>query len=514
MTQTVAEFYAGRSVFVTGATGFLGKCLIEKLIRSCPDIGSIYVLVRAKRGVDPRQRVQDLVTGDLFQTLRDTKPGFESKVVPVCGDLLVDGLGMSEEDIATLRENVSVIIHVAATVNFNEHIKTSLQLNVIAVKQLLAMSRTFKDLKAFVHTSTAYSQCDREHIEERFYEPAMDVDALIQLVKSMPEETAAAATPGLLGKRPNTYTLTKSLAEAIVKREGQGLPVAVMRPSIVAGIRADPVPGWQDNLNGPAGMYVAASAGMLRVMQGNPNAVMDLVPVDHCTSLLIAIGWKLGTTYKVGDEPKVYHCTSGTLNPCTWGEQIDYSFRAYRSREPLVVPLIEPSFRFVQNPTLFKTMAFFVHTLPCVLGDTMLRATGQKPVLQRIFRKLNNAIDAFHFFISHQWRWDMDNTMQLRKDMAAADRTTFEFDMTIINWPSYIESFFVGARRFVPRQDPAVQARNRVIQRLIHFVFLTLCLLALAFASLSMYNVITGSEVTATGLVDMAVSRFALPASQ
>lgn len=46
----VASWYAGKNVFITGATGFMGKVLVEKLLRSCPDIKNIYLLIRAKRG--------------------------------------------------------------------------------------------------------------------------------------------------------------------------------------------------------------------------------------------------------------------------------------------------------------------------------------------------------------------------------------------------------------------------------------------------------------------------------
>lgn len=44
----VAEFYKNKTIFITGVTGFLGKCLVEKLLRSCPDLKHIYYMIRAK----------------------------------------------------------------------------------------------------------------------------------------------------------------------------------------------------------------------------------------------------------------------------------------------------------------------------------------------------------------------------------------------------------------------------------------------------------------------------------
>lgn len=57
----VADFFAGRSVLLTGATGFLGRLLLEHILRTCPDVGTVYVVVRPKRGVDVQERFLNAV---------------------------------------------------------------------------------------------------------------------------------------------------------------------------------------------------------------------------------------------------------------------------------------------------------------------------------------------------------------------------------------------------------------------------------------------------------------------
>ncbi|GFY49786.1 fatty acyl-CoA reductase [Trichonephila inaurata madagascariensis] len=58
----VAEFFKDRCVFITGVSGFVGKVLLEKLLRSCERVRTVYVLMRHKDGQDPRQRLDELFT--------------------------------------------------------------------------------------------------------------------------------------------------------------------------------------------------------------------------------------------------------------------------------------------------------------------------------------------------------------------------------------------------------------------------------------------------------------------
>lgn len=59
---TIANFLAGKNVFITGGSGFLGTVLIERLLSATPDIGNIYVLIRAKRGHTPENRIERLLS--------------------------------------------------------------------------------------------------------------------------------------------------------------------------------------------------------------------------------------------------------------------------------------------------------------------------------------------------------------------------------------------------------------------------------------------------------------------
>lgn len=55
----VRAFYAGKNFFITGGTGFVGLCLIEKILRSIPDVGKIYLLIRPKKGKEIVDRLDE-----------------------------------------------------------------------------------------------------------------------------------------------------------------------------------------------------------------------------------------------------------------------------------------------------------------------------------------------------------------------------------------------------------------------------------------------------------------------
>lgn len=58
---SIPEWYSGKSILITGATGFMGKVLVEKLLRDCPNVEQLYLLIRKKKGVEPVQRRDEYI---------------------------------------------------------------------------------------------------------------------------------------------------------------------------------------------------------------------------------------------------------------------------------------------------------------------------------------------------------------------------------------------------------------------------------------------------------------------
>jgi hypothetical protein len=97
-------------VLLTGATGYIGSLLLEKLLRST-DVGRVYVLVRPRRGAAPAERLARVLKGPLFHLIT---PEQAARVTAVAGDIMLPGLGISPEDEAELEANVDTVLHSAA----------------------------------------------------------------------------------------------------------------------------------------------------------------------------------------------------------------------------------------------------------------------------------------------------------------------------------------------------------------------------------------------------------------
>lgn len=285
----VVDFYNGRSVLITGATGFIGKMVIEKLIRTCIGLRTIFVLIKPKWNKQPEERLDELLTAPLFDTVRGD--GLLDRVVLIEGDVTKPDFGMSFENLSRVINEVSVVIHSAATVKFDEPLKQSVAINIGGVKNMIDLCHKLPQLAAVVHVSTAYANCNQQSVDEHIYPVEMDPERLIKMAKWLDQDTLQELRGRLLGPHPNTYTYTKALGEWLVFKCARDLPIVMCRPSIVIASWREPFRGWIDNINGPTGVLVGAGKGLFRSMLCDPERLADIVPVDVVANQIVSLGW-------------------------------------------------------------------------------------------------------------------------------------------------------------------------------------------------------------------------------
>ncbi|XP_053699104.1 putative fatty acyl-CoA reductase CG5065 [Sabethes cyaneus] len=458
----IRPFYDNKSIFVTGGTGFLGKVLIEKLLRSCDGIKHIYVLLRPKRGLSSEQRYREFVKHPVFDRIRSKTPFVLEKLIHVGGDIALPLLGLSEKDVQRLVENVNIVFHVAATVRFNEGLKEAAVLNTIGTQRVLDLCVKMFHLQSVVHVSTAYSNPSRNEVDEVVYPPTMDPDSFVQCINILPGDVVNALAGKLQGTHPNTYTLTKSIAEQLVCDYSSRLPICIVRPSIVTGALKEPFPGWIDNVYGITGIMMEIGRGTISSIMCDQKCVMDVIPVDIVCNTLIAAAWENATT--ISNPIRVYNCTSGPVNPIKWYKYGEIT-QKWSLRNPTKYVMLYPGFRFRTNRTMHKIVELFLHLLPAYLFDLLMRAQGSKPIMAKIARRFQKAADTGEFFAMHEWTFRVPNLKRLsRKVRLARDGEEFNMDMSDMSWDSYIEKYMLGIRTFVLKDglDSLEKARTKL----------------------------------------------------
>ncbi|CAF0861131.1 unnamed protein product [Brachionus calyciflorus] len=446
----ICNFYRNKSIFITGATGFLGKALIEKLLRSCYDLNKIYILIRHKKGKTPAQRLDEFLDCKVFEKVSQFYPEYRDKLVVIEGDLVEPNLGISEKDREILRKNVNVVFHSAATVRFDEPLKVAISMNILGTKKVIDLCKEIENLKIFVHVSTAYANCDRPRITEEVYPPPVQPEKIIEAAEWMDDSLINLITPSIIKNRPNTYTYTKAIAESLIIKECKEMPCCIVRPSIIGGSWKEPFAGWIDNFNGPTALFPASGTGVLRSMLGHLDAVADLIPVDVVVNTLLAAGWYRGVERT--KKTIVYHCTSGQINKLTWGMMNDYGVDCFL-KNPFEKIFIVPNPHFTPHKSVKYLRTFFEQLIPAYLMDFFLRLLKRKPMFVKIQKKIKKAITILEYFTTHNWEFTNDNYLMLMKELNDPDKKMFNFDIKDLNWRSYIEQYCLGTKIFLMKED-------------------------------------------------------------
>ncbi|KAI9564151.1 hypothetical protein GHT06_007889 [Daphnia sinensis] len=474
--SNIVKFYEDRSIFITGATGFMGKVLVEKLLRSCPGINRLYVLMRPSKGKEVTVRLKELISNEVFDSLRREQSNMLEKIVAVTGDVTREGFGLSPSDLNLLIENVSIVFNLAATVRFDEELKDALQMNVKGPRYLLSICRKMKHLEAFVHVSTAFSVVDRPEIDEVIYPSTMDPVKLAEFIDDADASLLNGITKELVGPYPNTYTYTKKLAEQILEKECGTVPLAIVRPSIVTAALREPFPGWIDNLNGPTGLIAGGGKGFIRVFKAeSPDLITDLIPVDLSINLMIAVAWH--TAMHRPANSSVYFSSTSYDNPITFGQFETFTTFAWR-KYPTKDMLWYPTSEITNKNWYYQLNVMLYHIMPAVLVDCYARFMGQRANRVRLYKKAFRALSAFDFFFSKQWKFISKNSDGIWSMLSARDRQIFYFNVREINWRAYFETYILGTRRFILKDDISTlpEAKKNVtklylLRNCVHMIF-------------------------------------------
>jgi nucleoside-diphosphate-sugar epimerase len=462
MSQRLHHYLRGKTVLLTGGTGFLGKVIVDRLLTCAPEIGRIYLLIRTQRGATapPASAVTrfetEVLTSGAFDALArahgDRWPAFaREKIVPIAGDVSQPRLRLGDADFEALTSSVDIIINGAASVVFDAPLNEAFLNNTRSVQYIAEFARACRAV-VLVHVSTAFVAGQQTgRITEGPLTPDLsstETEAIEQIVATVMEEAKARqwddrairarlVEAGMTRAKSlgwhDSYTYTKALGEMMLARHRGDVPTTVIRPSIIESSLRNPASGWLENLNVCDPLFVEYGRGRMPDFPFGLDTIYDIVPADLVANALLAMLPLVAESQAIS----YYTVGSGSLNPVTGGQLYDIT-HDYFTRHPMHDRR--------GRPIVVRRLTFPTHERfrEMYAGEAGRSATK---------RRLLYLADLYATYMHSGCVFDTTNAQRLFDNLDESDRATLDFDVRHIDWRAYLQEIHIpGLRRHVLRE--------------------------------------------------------------
>jgi HAD superfamily hydrolase (TIGR01490 family) len=492
---------AGKRIAITGATGFLGTALVERLLRNVPDCELVLLVRPGRRGATERV-AREVLKNDAFDRLRRDHPddfdtAVAARVRAIAGDVSTDGLGLDDDGRATLA-TCDIVIHSAATVSFDSPLDTAVEVNLLGPVRIAETLRSLGVAPHLVAVSTCYVAGSRrgdapeQLVDESPFFVDVDwrreVDAarrarldaetesrtperLAKFRKQARHELGAAGTPLLAEKTealrskwvddrmveagrarasslgfPDAYAFTKALGERALNESRGNIPVSIVRPSIIESALAEPTPGWIRGFRMAEPVIISYARGLLNEFPGVPEGIIDVIPVDLVVAAICAVAARGPVD---AAKPDVTQVASGAVNPLRYRRLVDLA-RDWFTEHPLyddrgqAIAVAEwgfPGRGRVQRQ--LNNARTGIERAEKVLG--MLPLRGKQAAIganleekRELATRALGYVELYGAYAECEAVYGLDRLFALWESLDDVDRREFAFDPRVIDWDHYV----------------------------------------------------------------------------
>ncbi len=497
----IAESLAGKRIAITGATGFVGTALVERLLRCVPDCELVLLVRDGRRTAAARRTERELLSNDAFDRLREEhgKEGFAEltarRVTTIAGDVSSDGLGL-DADAREVFATVDIVIHSAATVSFDSPLDQAVEINLLGPTRIAALCADLDITPHLVAVSTCYVAGNRRGTapEQLVSEGPFDIglgwrdevtsarrlkgdteaesrrpERLREFRKRARAELGAAGAPALAAKTeqlrnrwvrdqlvtagraraasvgwPDAYAFTKALGEqALTETRGQ-VPVSIVRPSIIESAWAEPRPGWIRGFRMAEPVILSYARGLLKEFPGVPEGTIDVIPVDMVVAAIVAVA-------AAGPEeaPPITQVASGGINPLRYRALVD-NVSSWFTAHPLYdnegQPIIVPEWSFPGRgrvQTQLTRAKAVITRAESALQALPLRGRQAELAANLETRRMEveralEYVELYGLYTECEAIYQVDNLLELWERLPETDRQDFAFDPRLVDWATYI----------------------------------------------------------------------------
>lgn len=489
---SIVKRLAGKRVLVTGVTGFLGQAVFERLLLDFADT-KIVLLVRPQLGSSGRQRVESMFGRPTFDVLR-TREGNDGLV-----RLLDERVEVVEGDFSqaqpVLPSDLDVTIHCAAAVAFDPPIDEGFQTNLLGALQLYEGVLASGSRPHLLHVSTAYvagvrkgviSEATLDHRVNWRLEAdlALKARADVEAASRKPEildsflakarkehgragpqsvaDNAEERRTSWVTKRlvqygraraqtlgwPDNYTFTKAMGERAVEELAaeHGVPLSIVRPSIIESSYEHPFPGWIEGFKMAEPIILAYGRGTIPEFPGIPEGIVDIIPADYVVNAMLAAA----ASPPEPETPAYYHVSSGSRNPLQYKGLYD-NVREYYERDPLPQQgrgtVRVPEWTFPGNLRVERLISTAERAVD--LADKVVthlpKSKKMRDLVARVDRDkgrvdfVRRYSDLYGAYTEAEVIYTDDRTLELFRSLSKADQKRFPFDSAAMDWRYYLQ---------------------------------------------------------------------------
>lgn len=300
----------GGEFLLTGATGFLGKVVLHELLRRREALGveRVHLLIRPNSAGSVEKRfTREVASSTCFSSL---DPDWRKHVEVIACDLSQPGAGIESAQRDALSDTVTHVINCAASVQFDLPLQEAATANVSTALEVLDLAKSYRRLESLVNVSTAYvtpHASDTSTVTEELAPlPWRAADIYDAIVRGEANEQELLAETG----HPNTYTLTKCIAEHLLCERRADTNLTLVRPSIISVSMHQPFPGWIDSPAAFALFAAQIGSGRMRAVIGRPTSRLDLIPCDAVADRLIDASLETNTV-NGSTNSSILHAVAG-----------------------------------------------------------------------------------------------------------------------------------------------------------------------------------------------------------
>ncbi|CAF1774110.1 unnamed protein product [Brassica oleracea var. botrytis] len=402
MESNRVKFLENKTLLVTGASGFLAKVFVERVLSLQPNVKRLYLLVRASGKKSAEQRYDVALRINTFgalNVLNFAKKCVKAKLLLHVSTAYVCG------------ERSGLIQEIPFAMGETLHRKNKVDINI-------EMQLVEQKSKQFVEQG-----CSEEETKHAMRDLGLKRAKLFGL--------------------PNTYAFTKVMGEMFLGHYRENMSIVIIRPTMITSTFSDPFPGWIEGVKTLDTAILSYGKGMLTCFLIDQKAACDIIPVDMVANAMIATA---AEHFNDSGSHTVYHVASSYRNPIIY-KQIANIMNRYFKKSPLLgrsgMPIVPKDLVLLSTMAMFRLYMGLRFKLPLqmlgLLSITFPSQFGDKyQHHNRKFKMAMRLVKIYEPYLLFKGIFDDKNLETLRIKNEAKERNDIPgFSPKFIDWEDY-----------------------------------------------------------------------------